>query len=265
MTQPAKLPPPEHGNQQSLDKEMHLIEHLVELRSRLLYCILVLLLAALAFMPFAAQLHTWFVMPLQHALAQPVQLVATGTISPFLTPFKLSLYAAVMVTMPFMLFQIWAFIAPGLYRDEKWLYGCVLAASIVMFYLGMLFVYFVVFPVLYQFMAGIQLPGVTYMPDISDNLDMMFKLFFAFGVAFEVPVVTFVLIRAGIVPHERMAAARRYVIVLCFAIAMVLTPPDVLSQCMMAIPMCLLFELGLLFGKWFGKPAAATTVDAVEK
>jgi sec-independent protein translocase protein TatC len=122
----------------------------------------------------------------------------------------------------------------------------------------MVFVYYAVFPVLYHFMASIQLPGVTYMPDITDNLDMMFKLFFAFGIAFEVPVVTFVLIRTGIVSLERMVAARRYVIVLCFAVAMVLTPPDVLSQCMMAIPMCLLFELGLLFARWFGTTTPET-------
>ncbi len=231
---------------------MYLMEHLVELRTRLLHSVLVLLLTAFALMPFSSQLHSWFVMPLQQALPQHVQLIATGTISPFLTPFKLSMYAAVMLTMPYILFQIWAFIAPGLYRHEKALYGSVLGASIAMFYSGMLFVFYVVFPVLYQFMASIQLPGVTYMPDISDNLDMMFKLFFAFGVAFEVPVVTFVLVRTGIVSLQRMTDARRYVIVLCFAIAMVLTPPDVLSQCMMAIPMCLLFEVGLLCCKWFG-------------
>lgn len=252
MTDSAPLPPPA-----SSDREMHLIQHLVELRAILLRCVVVLLLTCVAFMPFASQLHTWFVLPLQAALPQSVQLIATGTISPFLTPFKLSLYAALMVTMPYLLFQIWSFIAPGLYRHEKLLYGSVLAASIVMFYLGIVFVYYAVFPVLYHFMASIQLPGVTYMPDITDNLDMMFKLFFAFGIAFEVPVVTFVLIRTGIVSLARMVSARRYVIVLCFAIAMVLTPPDVLSQCMMAVPMCLLFELGLLFARWFGNTTHA--------
>jgi sec-independent protein translocase protein TatC len=246
MTEPDALPPPSEQ-----DREMHLIDHLVELRSRLLYCVLMLLLVALALLPFSAQLHTWFVLPLQQALPQPTQLIATGTISPFFTPFKLALYAALGITMPFFLFQIWAFIAPGLYRHEKNLYGAILLASIVMFYAGMLFVYGAVFPLLYQFMASIQLPGVTWMPDISDNLDLMFKLFFAFGIAFEVPVVTFVLVRAGIASLDTLKSARRYVIVLCFAIAMVLTPPDVLSQCLMAIPMCLLYEVGLLFARWF--------------
>lgn len=245
MTDPVALPSPDD------DREVHLVEHLVELRARLLRCVLVLFLAVLAFLPFSSQLHTVFVLPLQQAMPQPVQLIATGTISPFFTPFKLSLYAALGVTVPYFLFQIWAFIAPGLYHNEKRLYGSVLFASIVMFYTGMLFVYFAVFPLLYKFMASISLPGVTWMPDISDNLDLMFKLFFAFGIAFEVPVITFVLARTGIVPLNSLVNARRYVIVLCFAIAMVLTPPDVLSQCMMAIPMCLLFEAGLLFARWF--------------
>lgn len=240
-----QLPAPD----QPADREMHLIEHLVELRARILKSMLALLLVSLAFMPFAAQIHSWFIIPLQAALPLNTQLIATGAISPFLAPFKLSLYAATMVTVPYILYQLWAFIAPGLYRHEKALYGGVLLASIAMFYVGMAFVYFVVFPVLYKFMAGIQLPGVIYMPDINDNLNVMLKLFLAFGVAFEVPVVTFVLIRTGIVPIGNMIRARPYVIVLCFAIAMVLTPPDVLSQCMMAIPMCLLFEVGLLVGR----------------
>lgn len=248
MTDPAALPPPD-------DREMHLVEHLVELRTRLLHCVLALFVIVLAFLPFSAQLHTLFVLPLQTVLPQPVQLIATGTIAPFFTPFKLALYAALAVSMPYFLFQIWAFIAPGLYHNEKRLYGSVLFASILMFYTGMLFVYYAVFPLLYKFMASINLPGVTWMPDISDNLDLMFKLFFAFGIAFEVPVVTFVLARAGIVPLASLIAARRYIIVLCFAIAMVLTPPDVLSQCMMAIPMCLLFEVGLWFARWFPAPA----------
>lgn len=247
MTDSTALPPPEEEQ----DREMHLVEHLVELRTRLLQSVLVLFIAVLAFLPFSSQLHTLFVLPLQHAMPQPVQLIATGTISPFFTPFKLSLYAALAVTVPFFLFQLWAFIAPGLYHNEKRLYGSVLFASILMFYTGMLFVYFAVFPLLYKFMASIQLPGVTWMPDISDNLDLMFKLFFAFGIAFEVPVITFVLARTRIMPLENLIKARRYVIVLCFAVAMVLTPPDVLSQCMMAIPMCLLFEAGLLFARWF--------------
>ncbi len=235
---------------------MPLVEHLIELRTRILKSVLLLLLMALAFMPFAAQLHTWFIIPLQQALPQNTQMIATGAISPFLAPFKLSLYASLMVTVPYILYQLWAFIAPGLYRHEKSLYGGVLLASIVMFYLGMAFVYFVVFPVLYSFMAGIQLPGVVYMPDINDNLSVMLKMFFAFGVAFEVPVVTFVLIRAGIVSVEKMIKARPYVIVLCFTIAMVLTPPDVLSQCMMAVPMCLLFEVGLLLGRFSSRHVA---------
>jgi sec-independent protein translocase protein TatC len=249
MTDQPLLPP------ENTEREMHLIEHLMELRSCILRSVLALIAAAMVFMPFAPQLHSMIVIPLQQALPQNTQMIATGVIAPFLAPFKLSIYAAFMVTAPYLLFQIWAFIAPGLYRQEKALYGTVLAASIVMFYVGMLFVYYALFPVLYNYMAGIQLPGVTYMPDISENIDMMFKLFFAFGVAFEVPVITFVLIRAGIVSVEKMSAARRYVIVLFFLISAVLTPPDVLSQCMMAIPMCLLFEAGLLCGRLTHKKA----------
>lgn len=250
------LPAP-NGADNPHDNEMHLIEHLIELRSRILKCVVALVLIALAFMPFASQLHTWFIIPLQQALPLNAQLIATGAISPFLAPFKLSLYAALMVTVPYILYQLWSFIAPGLYKHEKALCGGVLLASIAMFYVGMAFVYFVVFPVLYKFMAGIQLPGVVYMPDINDNLNVMLKLFFAFGVAFEVPVVTFVLIRAGIVSVAKMVNARPYVIVLCFTIAMVMTPPDVLSQCMMAIPMCLLFEIGLLLGRLTQKTITA--------
>jgi sec-independent protein translocase protein TatC len=248
-----QLPAPD----QPPEREMHLIEHLVELRARILKSVLALLIVALALMPFASQIHTWFIIPLQAALPLNTQLIATGAISPFLAPFKLSVYAALMLTVPYILYQLWAFIAPGLYRHEKALYGGVLLASIVMFYAGMAFVYYVVIPVLYKFMAGIQLPGVVYMPDINDNLNVMVKLFFAFGVAFEVPVVTFVLIRTGMVPIDNMIRARPYVIVLCFAIAMVLTPPDVLSQCMMAIPMCLLFEIGLLVGRLSQKKVPA--------
>lgn len=248
---PPDTPPSGGGASDSKteDRDTPIIEHLIELRSRLLRSVVLLLVAALAFLPFAAQLHTFVIMPLQQALPQNTQMIAIGTIAPFLAPFKLSLYAALIVSVPYILFQLWAFIAPGLYRHEKKLYGWVLASSIVLFYVGMAFVYFVVLPVLYKVMTSIQLQGVTYMPDISDNLSIICKLFFAFGVAFEVPVVTFVLIRTGIVSLEKMIKARPYVVVLCFAVAMVLTPPDVLSQCLMAIPMCLLFELGLLISR----------------
>ena len=175
-------------------------------------------------------------------------MIATEVASPFLTPFKLALVLAIFIAIPFILHQIWAFVAPGLYASEKRLAGPLLASSIVLFYAGMAFAYFVVFPLIFAFFTSIAPAGVTIMTDINQYLDFVLKLFFAFGIAFEIPIATLLLIWSGATTIEKLKEKRAFVIVGCFIVGMLLTPPDVVSQILLAIPMWLLFEAGIIFG-----------------
>lgn len=230
------------------DQEMPLIAHLTELRNRILRCVIAILLIFAALFYFAQDIYALVAAPLRAYLPEGATMIATGVASPFLTPFKLTLVVALFLSMPVVLQQIWGFIAPGLYQHEKRIAVPLLISSILLFYGGMAFAYFVVFPIMFGFFASVTPEGVAMMTDIGQYLDFVLTLFFAFGVAFEIPVATFLLIWVGIVDVATLRKSRPYVIVGCFIVGMFLTPPDVFSQTLLAVPMWLLFEAGLLFG-----------------
>jgi len=230
------------------DKEMTLVEHLLELRDRLTKAVLAVIVLFLALFPFANDLYLIIAEPLMRYLPEGTSMIATGVASPFLTPFKLSLVLALYLAMPVILYQLWAFIAPGLYEHEKRLVGPLLFSSVFLFYAGGLFAYYVVFPLVFQFLTHTAPEGVTIATDISLYLDFVIKMFFAFGVAFEVPIATVLLILTGMTTPEKLAHIRPYIIVAAFVIGMLLTPPDVISQTLLAVPMWLLYELGVWIG-----------------
>lgn len=245
--------PPEHN-----DSHMPLVAHLTELRSRLLRIVAIWLLIFLGLFYFANDLYTFLSEPLRAFLPEGTSMIATDVASPFLTPFKLALISALFLAMPFVLHQFWGFIAPGLYKHEKRIALPLLASSIILFYAGMAFAYFVVFPLVFGFFTSVAPEGVAVMTDISSYLDFVMTLFLAFGLSFEIPVATVLLVLAGAVDVARLKAIRGYVIVGCFVIGMLLTPPDVISQTMLALPMWLLYEVGILFAG-FLKPVQRDT------
>lgn len=230
------------------DQEMPLIAHLTELRSRLLRCIVAVFLIFLCLFPFSQELYSLLATPVRSLLPAGSTMIATGLPSTFFAPLKLTGYIAFFIGVPYVLYQVWSFIAPGLYKHEKRIAIPVLISSIILFYIGMAFAFFVVFPLMVAFLTGMSPEGVVVMPEISQYLDLVLALFFAFGFAFEVPVATFLLIFVGIVEVDDLRKARPYIIVGCFIVGMILTPPDVLSQILLAVPMWILFELGLLLG-----------------
>lgn len=226
-----------------------LASHLLELRQRLLRMVLCVLLVFIGLFSFANELYYFIAGPLLQALPAGSTMIATDVASPFLTPFKLALVAAIFIAIPYVLFELWRFIAPGLFSHEKRLFLPILLCSILLFYLGAAFAFFVVFPIIFAFFSSQGPAGVAYTPDIASFLDTALKLLFAFGVAFEIPIATVVLVRTGATSVAALADKRPYVIVGCFFIGMLLTPPDPISQCLMAIPMWFLFEAGLLFAR----------------
>ena len=236
-------------NNQTTEPEVPFMSHLVELRDRLLRAVLVVLVLFLGLFSFSNDLYTLLAEPLLIHLPTGSSMIATEVASPFLTPFKLSMMSAIFIGMPFILYQLWAFIAPGLYKHEKSLAFPLLFSSIILFYLGMVFAYFVVFPLMFQFFTGISLEGVTMMTDITKYLDFVLKMFFAFGMAFEVPIATILVISTGMTTANKLSEKRPYIIVVAFIAGMLLTPPDVVSQMLLAIPMWILFELGLIFSR----------------
>lgn len=231
------------------DQEQPLVQHLIELRNRLLRVILSVLIIFLALFAFANDIYTFVSAPLQELLPENSTMIATEVTSPFLTPFKLTLFVSLFLAMPFVLYQIWSFIAPGLYQHEKRIAVPLLVSSIVLFYSGLAFAYYFVFPLIFGFFTSVAPSGVTIMTDIGSYLDFVMTLFFAFGLAFEIPIATVLLIMAGVVTPESLTQKRPYVIVGCFIVGMVLTPPDVFSQTLLAVPMWMLFEVGLVFGR----------------
>lgn len=231
------------------DHELPLIQHLIELRNRLLRVMVVVLVIFLSLFYFANDIYTFTAAPLQKFLPESTGMIATDVASPFLTPFKLTLFVSVILAVPFILHQIWAFIAPGLYRHEKRLAVPLLVSSVLLFYAGMAFAYFVVFPLVFGFFTSVGPAGVAVMTDITKYLDFVLKLFFAFGIAFEIPVATVLMIHAGIITPQGIANKRPYVVVGCFVLGMFLTPPDIISQTLLAVPMWLLFEAGVVFGR----------------
>ena len=238
-------------NVDSSDIEQPFISHLVELRGRLLRCIVVVMLVFVGMAYYSNQIYSYVAGPLMSHLPAGSQMVAIEVASPFLTPFKLTLVIAVFVAMPYIIYNAWAFIAPGLYRHERQVALPLLVVSSLLFYCGIGFAYFVVFPVMFGFLAVTAPPGVAVMTDITQYLDFVLALFFAFGVSFEVPVVAILLVITGIVSREDLAEKRPYVIVGAFVIGMILTPPDVVSQTLLAVPIWLLFEVGLVLARFF--------------
>ncbi len=239
------------AEQETGHKEQSLISHLVELRNRLLYGVIAILVLAVALLPFSNDLYQFIAAPLLAYLPENGTMIATQVAAPFLTPFKLTLSVAILLAMPVLLYQIWAFVAPGLYDKERKIAMPLLFSSIVLFFLGMIFAYYVVFPLMFQFFTGAAPEGVAVMTDISHYLDFVLKLFFAFGLAFEVPVATVLLVKTGVSTIESLREKRAYVIVGAFVMGMLLTPPDVISQTLLAVPVWLLFELGLFCSRWW--------------
>ena len=229
--------------------EMPLVEHLLELRNRLLKMVLAVLICFAAIYPFANELYLWLSQPLRDLLPEGQMMIATDVTSPFFAPLKLALVVAVFAAIPVILYQLWSFIAPGLYKHEKRLAFPLLFTSVLLFYLGAAFAYFVVFPLVFGFFTAIGPEGVVELPDISSYLNFVLKMFFAFGVAFEIPIATILMILSGATTADDLAAKRPYVVVACFVIGMLLTPPDIISQTLLAVPMWILFEVGILFGR----------------
>lgn len=230
------------------DKEMSLVEHLLELKNRLTKAVLAVIVLFLVLFPFANDLYLFIAEPLMRYMPSDTSMIATAVASPFLTPFKLSLVLAIYLAMPVILYQLWAFISPGLYEHEKKLIGPLLGSSVFLFYAGGAFAYYVVFPLVFQFLTSTTPDGVTVATDISLYLDFVIKMFFAFGIAFEVPIATVLLIITGITTPEKLSHMRPYIIVGAFIIGMLLTPPDIISQTLLAVPMWLLYELGVWIG-----------------
>jgi sec-independent protein translocase protein TatC len=239
------------------DLQQGLFSHLLELRSRLIKAILALAVVLAALVPFANRLYAWLAAPLVSRLPEGAHLIATEVASPFVTPLKLAFYAALFISMPVILYQLWAFVSPGLYKHEKRLARPLLVATLILFYIGCAFAYFLVLPAAFRFLTAVTPQGVEMMTDITHYLDFVMLMFFAFGLCFEVPVAVVVLAAVGIVDLDKLRKGRRYAIVGAFAIAAVVTPPDITSMIMLAIPMCLLYEVGMLAVRWLLKPNAA--------
>jgi sec-independent protein translocase protein TatC len=231
------------------DHEQPFISHLVELRTRLLRIVSGVLLVFVALSPFSNPIYSMLAGPLTRHMPAQSSMIAIDVLSPFLTPLKFTLVLAVFITIPWILYQVWAFIAPGLYQKEKRLALPVLISSTLLFYCGMAFAYFVIMPIFFAFITSTAPEGVAVMTDINRYLDFVMTIFFAFGVAFEVPVATVILVLTGIITPEAMAAKRPYIIVGAFVVGMLLTPPDVISQTLLAVPMWLLFEVGIFVSR----------------
>ena len=236
------------SDQESTDQPLPLVTHLTELRDKLLRALLAVLLVFICLFPFANDIYTFVSEPLRALLPPGATMIATEVASPFFTPFKLSLVTAVFLAMPYVLYQAWSFIAPGMYKHEKRLAIPLLASSVLLFYAGSAFAYYVVFPLIFSFFTSVAPQDITIMTDINSYLNFVLKLFFAFGLAFEIPIVAILMIWAGITTAEALAKKRPYIIVGCFIFGMLLTPPDIVSQSLLAIPMWLLFEIGVYIG-----------------
>ena len=223
-----------------------LISHLLELRNRLMRAMIAVVIALVPCIYYQNKLFTFVARPIREKLTKGATLIATGVMSPFTTPLKLAMFLAIFTVMPYILYQVWAFVAPGLYKHEKRFAIPLLASSVVLFYLGIAFAYLVVFPHVFGYFASSTPEGVTWMTDINSYLDFAMQMFFAFGLAFEVPIAVVLLVITGIVQLDKLKKNRGYVLVGVFIVSAMVTPPDALSQCVMAIPMYALYEAGLI-------------------
>jgi sec-independent protein translocase protein TatC len=223
--------------------------HLLELRNRLLRVFIAILVIFAILFPFSEALYLYVSEPLRAFLPSASTMIATEITSPFLTPFKLTLVSAMFISMPYTLYQLWAYVAPALYQQEKKIAVPLFCTSVILFYTGMAFAYYLVFPLVFMFFTSVAPEGISVMPDIRAYLDFVLKLFMAFGLSFQIPVAVVILSWIGTVNPNKLAKKRPYVFVLCFIVGMLLTPPDIISQALLAIPMWLLFEVGILFGR----------------
>jgi sec-independent protein translocase protein TatC len=249
-----------HNEPGPVFEDQPFISHLVELRNRLLRVVVFILVVFLCAAPFANEIYAFLAGPLLQHLPETSSMIATDVASPFFTPFKLALVASIFISVPVVFYHFWGFVAPGLYRHEKKMILPLLAASTGLFYLGVAFAYFVVFPLVFGFLTAAAPEGVAVMTDITKYLDFVLTLFFAFGLSFEVPIFTIVLVWTGLVSRKSLAEKRPYVIVGAFILGMFLTPPDAISQTLLAIPIWMLFEVGLLFSRLFEKRYESSAV-----
>ena len=241
-----------------------LFDHLLELRNRLLRSILGVLIIFCCLVYFAQDIYQYVAQPLLATMPEGSQMIATDVASPFFAPFKLTLVLSLFIAMPFVLYQIWSFVAPGLYSNEKRLIVPLMIGSTLLFYSGITFAYFIVFPVVFAFFSSVAPEGVVIATDISSYLDFILKLFFAFGAAFEIPIAIILLCWTGVTTPDSLREKRAYVVVGAFVIGMLLTPPDIISQTMLAIPMLLLFEVGIIIASFYHKEDEDNSIDVKE-
>ncbi len=232
-------------------KSYTLFDHLLELRTRLLHAVLGVLVVFCSMIYFAQDIYQYVAQPLLEVMPTGTQMIATDVASPFFTPFKLTIVLAIFVAMPYILFQLWSFIAPGLYQNEKRMIVPLMIGSTFLFYGGIAFAYYIVFPVAFAFFSSVAPEGVTIATDISSYLDFVLKLFFAFGAAFEIPIAIILMCWTGVTSPDSLRAKRPYIVVGAFVMGMLLTPPDIISQTMLAVPMLLLFEVGVIIASFY--------------
>jgi sec-independent protein translocase protein TatC len=233
------------------------ISHLMELRDRLIRCLIAIVVVFICLFPWASEIYNLLAQPMLAALPKGGQMIATEVVSPFFVPVKVTMMVAFLIALPYVLYQIWAFVAPGLYAHEKKLVSPLVVASTVLFLCGMAFAYFLVFPVVFGFITGIAPEGVAVMTDINKYLDFVLTMFLAFGITFEVPVAVILLVRMGAVSIAQLKEARPYVVVGAFVIGAIFTPPDVISQILLALPLWLLYEAGIWVARLISKPASS--------
>ena len=233
--------------------EQPLVSHLIELRNRTVRAAIAIIAVFVCLSPFMKQIFDYLSQPLMVALPQGVKLLATGVVAPFMVPLKVTLFVAFVIALPFVLYQLWAYVAPALYRREKRLALPVIISSVVMFGLGMAYCYFIVFRMVFKFIAGFSPDSVNFAPDIDSYFSFVLTMFFAFGITFEVPILVMVLNYVGIADYAKLSKARPFVIVGAFVIAAIFTPPDVLSQLLLAVPLVILYEAGLICVRLFGR------------
>lgn len=231
------------------NQEMTTIDHLIELRSRLIKIILAIGVVFLILVPFSSDVYVIFARPVLDSLIKGQSMLAKDAIDVLVTPLKVSFFIAFLLSMPWTIYQMWAFVAPAMYLNEKRIALPILITATCLFYLGILFAYFVILPILFRFLGGINLDGVAFMPDITNYVSLSLTMFFAFGLVFEVPVATVILVMFGVIETKTLTKKRPYIILLAFIIGMVLTPPDVISQTLLAVPLLILFEIGLFISK----------------
>ncbi|MGJ8688387.1 MAG: twin-arginine translocase subunit TatC [Gammaproteobacteria bacterium] len=241
------------NNTSEMGEDLSLIDHLIELRNRILKSVLSILVLFLSLFYFSNDIYTFVATPLMNVLPENMGMIAIDPTSPFFAPFKLTFYVSLFLAAPYILYQLWSFIAPGLYKNEKSLAIPLFVSSVLLFYAGIAFAYYVLFGFVFAFFVSVAPEGIMVTPDINSFLSFALAIFFAFGIAFEIPIAVFLMIWAGIVEPEDLTSKRPYVIVGCFIVGMMLTPPDPFTQSMLALPMWLLFEVGIFFGRFIKK------------